>query len=63
MKGFQPDYRHVWWAQHTTVRRSASLHEHGFDASVIKKVTGEEVESLLRGSYADTVEAQRRIVK
>ncbi len=60
---FQPDYRHVVDAACNRKVKRLPLYEHGFDASVIKKITGEEVESLLHGSYADKVEAQRRVAR
>ncbi|MEA2069605.1 MAG: hypothetical protein U9P12_10420, partial [Verrucomicrobiota bacterium] len=60
---FQPDYRHVVDAACNREAKRLPLYEHGFDASVIKKVTGEEVGSLLVGSYADKIEAQRRVCR
>ena len=63
MGGFQPDYRHVVDAAHNREAERLPLYEHGFDASVIKKITGEEVALLLFGSYADKVEAQRRVAR
>ncbi|RKX42744.1 MAG: hypothetical protein DRP64_09330 [Verrucomicrobia bacterium] len=63
MKIFKPNYQHMIDAAYNREAERLPLYEHGFDASVIKKITGEEVASLLRGSYADKVEAQCRVAR
>ena len=63
MKGFEPDYRHMVDAAYNREAERLPLYEHGFDASVIEKIIGAKVEPLLHGSYADKVEAQRRVAR
>ena len=63
MKNFQPNYQHLVDAAYNREAERLPLYEHGFDASVVEKIIGEPVVPLLSGSYADKVEAQRRIAK
>jgi len=59
---FQPDYRHVVDAACNREAERLPLCEHRFDVTVIAKTTGEAVNQPLRGSYAEKVEARRRLV-
>jgi len=63
MKMFQPDYRHMVDAACNREAERLPLYEHGFDAGVVEAIIGEKVQPLLFGSYADKVEAQRRIAR
>ncbi len=63
MREFKPDYRHVVDAACNREADRLPLYEHGMDVTVIQKITGEEIELLLDGNYADKVEAHRRICR
>jgi uroporphyrinogen decarboxylase len=60
---FEPDYRHIVDAAYNKEAERLPLYEHGFDASIVEKIIGEPVAPLLAGSYADKVEAYRRIAR
>jgi uroporphyrinogen decarboxylase len=62
-KSFEPDYTQLVDAAYNREASRLPLYEHGFDAGVIEKVIGEPVAALMGGSYADKVEAQRRVVR
>jgi uroporphyrinogen decarboxylase len=62
-KQFEPDYTQLVDAAFNREATRLPLYEHGFDAGVIEKIIGEPVSSLMGGSYADKVEAQRRVVR
>ena len=47
MKQFEPNYQHIIDAAYNREAERLPLYEHGFDATVITKITGEEVASLL----------------
>jgi uroporphyrinogen decarboxylase len=59
---FQPNYRNVVDAAYNRSAQRLPLYEHGFDASVVEKIINQPVVPLLKGTYAEKVEAQRRIV-
>jgi uroporphyrinogen decarboxylase len=61
MKRFEPDYRNIVDAANNREAGRLPLYEHGFDSGVVEKIIGEPVTPLLTGSYADRVEAYRRI--
>jgi uroporphyrinogen decarboxylase len=61
MKQFDPDYRNIIDAANNREAGRLPLYEHGFDSGVVEKIIGEPVTPLLTGSYADRVEAYRRI--
>ena len=63
MKKFEPNYRHIVDAAYNREAERLPLYEHGFDASIIEKIIDEKVTPLLYGSYADKVEAQRRVAR
>jgi len=63
MKKFEPNYQYIIDAAYNKEAERLPLYEHGFDFTVIEKVTGESVLPLLRGTYAEKVEAHRRIVR
>jgi len=63
MKKFEPDYTHMVDAVYNREAKRLPLYEHGFDSSVVEKIIGEPVIPLLGGSYADKVEAYRRIAR
>jgi len=59
----EPDYRHIVDAALNRQAARLPLYEHGFDASVVEQVIGEPVVPLLTGTFADKVEAHRRICR
>lgn len=61
MKKFEPDCRNIVNAANNREAERLPLYEHGFDSGVVEKIIGEPVTPLLGGSYADRVEAYRRI--
>ncbi len=61
MREFQPDYSHIVDAAYNRQASRLPLYEHGFDASVVEKIVGKPVVALLGGTYADKLEAYRRI--
>ena len=63
MKHFEPNAQHLIDAALNREAERLPLYEHGFDASVVEIIIGEPVAALLAGSYADKVEAYRRIVR
>lgn len=63
MTTFEPDYAHVIDAAFNRQAQRLPLYEHGFDSSVVEKIIEEPVRPLLDGSYADKVEAYRRICR
>jgi len=60
---FQPDYTHLVDAAFNREAKRLPLYEHGFDTGVVEVVLGEPVAPLMRGTFADKVEAQRRIAR
>jgi uroporphyrinogen decarboxylase len=63
MKTFEPNYQHIVDAAYNKEAKRLPLYEHGFDPTVVEKIIGEPVLPLLRGSYAEKVEAYRRIAR
>jgi uroporphyrinogen decarboxylase len=63
MKKFEPDYRHMVDAAYNKEAERLPLYEHGFDFSVVEKIINEPVVQLLDSTYADHVEAYRRMVR
>ena len=63
MKTFEPDYTHMVDAAYNREAKRLPLYEHGFDPGVVEMIIGEEVRPLFSGSYADKVEAYRRICR
>jgi len=61
VKPFQPDYTQLIDAAYNREAKRLPLYEHGFDSSVVEKIINKPVVALLKGSYADKVEAQKRI--
>ena len=62
MKPFQPDYNYLIDAAYNREAKRLPLYEHGIDAGVIEKITGEPVWALLSsGSYEDKLAGQKRI--
>jgi uroporphyrinogen decarboxylase len=59
--GFHPDCSHITDAAYNREAKRLPLYEHGFDSGVVEKIIGEPVWPLLSGSYAERVEAYRRI--
>jgi uroporphyrinogen decarboxylase len=60
---FQPDYQHLIDAAYNREAKRLPLYEHGFDPGVVEAVIGQPVAPLLGGTFADKVEAQRRIAR
>lgn len=60
---FEPDYRHLVDAAYNREARRLPLYEHGMDFGVSEVILGEKIVPLLAGSYADKVEAHRRIAR
>lgn len=63
MKRFEPDYTQLVVAARNREAERLPLYEHGFDGGVVEKIIGEPVSALLAGSFADKVEAIRRIAR
>ena len=63
MKKFEPDYTQLVDAAYNREASRLPLYEHGFDFGVVEKIIGEPVVPLLHGTYADKVEAYRRIAR
>lgn len=61
MTEFQPDYSHIVDAACNREAARLPLYEHGFDVGVVETIMGFPVRPLLVGSYAEKVEAYRRI--
>ena len=63
MEKFEPDYTQLVDAAYNREAKRLPLYEHGFDSGVVEKIIGEPVTPLLAGSFADKVEAYRRIAR
>jgi len=63
MENFEPDYRHIIDAAYNREAKRLPLYEHGFDATVVEKILGDEVVPLLGGNLADKTEGLRRVCK
>ena len=61
MKKFEPNYRHMVDAANNKEAERLPLYEHGFDFSVVEKIINEPVVALIDSTYADHVEAYRRM--
>ncbi len=63
MRVFEPNYQHLVDAAWNREARRLPLYEHGFDASVVERILGQEVRPLLGGDLADKTEAIRRLCR
>ena len=63
MNKFEPNAQNLIDAALNREVARLPLYEHGFNASVVEKIIGEPVVPLLAGTYADRVEAFRRICR
>jgi hypothetical protein len=60
---FEPNAQNLIDAALNREAARLPLYEYGFDASVVEKIIGKSVVPLLSGTYADRVEAYRRICR
>ena len=63
MNKFEPNAQNLIDAALNRKAARLPLYEHGFDVSVVEKIIGEPVVPLLAGTYAERVEAYRRICR